>query len=166
MTAFTALALLVLTATVLGVTVERIEGDAGWIADWRCTKFGCAVQITVPTPTPLPEVALPIAPLVVERFTGIVTHYGASYEGQPLGCAPYRPYRSGDASIIAVGPAQYAAIPCGTALRVTGPAGSIIGTRQDSCPGCGWGHLDLSEAGMLTACGVLGRCDVTVEVLR
>ena len=37
------------------------------------------------------------------------------------------------------------------------------GHRQDACPGCGAGHVDLSEAGLAALCGLRwpeeGTCD-------
>jgi len=52
-------------------------------------------------------------------------------------------------------------------LRVCGPAGCIVGLRQDGCPGCGVNHLDLSESGIAIVCGPgAGRCRVEIEVLR
>ena len=118
--------------------------------------------------------------------TWIATHYGREYEDSTLGCPGAGVYHSADPSIIAVGPAHYSDVPCGTKLRVcrtglgTDWLGSqhkrdqvhdvrcLVGIRQDSCPGCGPRHLDLSEAGMAILCGV-ETCDyldgLTVEVL-
>ena len=80
-----------------------------------------------------------------------------------MGCGGV--YSSGDVSIAAVGPAYYG-IPCGTPLRVCGAAGCIVARRTDSCPGCAGNWIDLSEAGIVAVCGQLGRCSVSVEVLR
>ena len=60
---------------------------------------------------PVELALLPSGPVV----GGVVTHYGVSYNGQPLGCGD-GPYRSGDFSVIAVGPARYSEWPCGTRL--------------------------------------------------
>lgn len=98
-------------------------------------------------------------------FSGVVSHYGAGYEGQIMGCPPHAPYRSADPTIVAVSPARYAAWPCGTRFRVTGGAGAIVAVRTDACPGCTANWLDLSEAGALTVCGHYGMCKVTIEVL-
>jgi hypothetical protein len=95
---------------------------------------------------------------------GIVTHYGASYSGQPLACGGV--YQSSNPAIIAVGPGRDAEWPCGTAIEVCGPAGCVLTTRQDSCPGCGRFHADLSEAGIEIACGGgAGVCEVTFQRL-
>lgn len=92
-----------------------------------------------------------------------VTHYGASYNGSPLGCTG-RLYSSGDPSIVATAwrPDGSRTFPCGTVLRLSGPSGTILGVVQDACPGCGWYHLDLSEAGILAVCGGYGTCTVQV----
>lgn len=102
---------------------------------------------------------------VGDEIQGYATHYGESYEGQPLGCGT-GVYRSVDAGIVAVGPAQYAAWPCGTVLRVCGAAGCVEAIRQDACPGCSPNQLDLSEAGIAAVCGgaEVGRCEVTITV--
>jgi hypothetical protein len=106
----------------------------------------------------------------VGRFVqGAVTHYGVGFNGQPLGCGGV--YSSDDPTIIAIGPAHYAEWPCGTAIVVCGPNGCLVGVRQDSCPGCTAGVLDLSEAGIAIVCGpYAGRCNtiahaVTIEVV-
>lgn len=128
------------------------------------------VATAVPsTSTPQPRVgdlATVIPPIPTPESEGIygrVTHYGESYNGQPLGCGTGT-YDSGDPSIIAVGPAQYRDWPCGTVLVLRGPAGELRGVRQDACPGCGVNHLDLSEAGIAQVCGKgAGTCAVTIE---
>lgn len=113
---------------------------------------------------------------------GEVTHYGASYNGNTMGCQQTaesrariiesggygdRIYRSGDASIAAsaydlnTGARPYG---CGAVLSVSGPVGEISVVVQDACPGCGWYHLDLSEEGITRVCGGLGRCQVRITV--
>jgi hypothetical protein len=94
---------------------------------------------------------------------GSATHYGASYEGQPLGCAGHGVYRGADFSIVAVGYGDGRRWPCGTELVICS-AGCIRAVRQDTCPGCGTGHVDLSEAGFEAVCGALrvGRCPVLI----
>lgn len=93
---------------------------------------------------------------------GTATHYGESYQGSPMGCGGR--YSSFDPSIVAVGPSRYREWPCGTELIVEGPAGSIVVTRQDSCPGCSPNMLDLSEAGNATVCGAPAHtCPVTIR---
>lgn len=108
----------------------------------------------------LPLLALTLAAAQPEA-SGRATHYGVSYQNQRMGCGGR--YSTWDTSIIAVPPSRYAAWPCGTALVVTGPAGQIVGTRQDSCPGCDAAGVivDLSEEGHRRVCGV-GTCWVTV----
>ena len=97
-------------------------------------------------------------------IAGWVTHYGESYQGQSLGCGT-GVYRSDDPTIIAVGPARYGEWPCGTHLRICGPAGCIEATRQDACPGCSANVWDLAEAGFGAVCGpeASGSCEVTIE---
>ena len=95
---------------------------------------------------------------------GTATHYGPSYHGQRMGCAGAGSYSSYDPSIVAVGPARYQEWPCGQQLQVSGPAGTIIVVRQDSCPGCSANMIDLSEQGSIEVCG--GRphtCQVTIQ---
>ena len=94
-------------------------------------------------------------------IAGVATRYGESYNNQPLGCGG-GVYSSDDPSIIAVGPTDYATWPCGTPLTVCGVLACINGIRQDSCPGCGPGHVDLSEAGLWRVCESRGRCEVTI----
>ena len=92
-----------------------------------------------------------------------VTHYGASFNGQALGCDA-TPYASDNASIVAVGPARDAEWPCGTIMRVCGPGGCIVAQRVDGCPGCGPYHIDLSEEGLLLVCGPgTGVCQANIE---
>ena len=73
-------------------------------------------------------------------------------------------YDTADPTIVAVSPDRYESWPCGTRLRVTGPAGTQDVVRTDSCPGCTGNWLDLSEAGHERVCGV-GTCEITIEVL-
>mgnify|MGYP001604815369 CR=1 FL=1 len=102
-----------------------------------------------------------------------VTHYGESYNGQPLGCGGGHGsrdayYHSDDPTILAVGPSRYAEWPCGTRIRLCSRTQSesdlreeplsetvslrlqgvrcIVVVRVDSCPGCGPFLLDLSES--------------------
>ena len=94
---------------------------------------------------------------------GTASHYGESYNGQPLGCGG-GDYHSRDPRIIAVAPARHVQWPCGTTLRVCGSAGCVDGIRVDACPGCGANQVDLSEAGIAEVCGAgTGRCSVTIE---
>ena len=100
-----------------------------------------------------------------EIINGTATHYGYSYHGQRMGCGGI--YSSYDETIVAVSPSRYAEWPCGTELQVIGPAGTIIVTRQDSCPGCSRNMIDISEAGSIAVCG--GRphtCRVEISVVK
>ena len=99
---------------------------------------------------------------------GEATYYHESLHNNTMGCKPYNRYSIYDETIIAVGPADYARYPCGTHLRITGPSGSIVGTRQDSCPGCIRSKIDLSSTGFQQVCGSLeiGRCNILIEVIE
>ena len=114
------------------------------------------------------EAAEPLPTLVPvgAPVDGIVTHYGADYTGQPLGCGD-GVYASDDESIIAVGLARDITWPCGTVIEVCGAAGCIVGVRQDTCPGCRADHVDLSEAGIEAVCGPeVPRCEVRLQAMR
>lgn len=114
---------------------------------------------------------------VLDVVTVKVTHYGTSFNGRPLGCSsPHGgTYRSEDSTIVAVPWRRGNAYPsrdhewkCGTRFRITGPGGSIIAKRRDSCGGCSRNHLDLSESANMAVCGGTRphTChNVTVEVL-
>ncbi len=116
----------------------------------------------LPTPTPEPT-ATPTPDAPVYGFSGEVTHYGESYNGLTMGCGGI--YWSWDTTIVAIPyPGRHAEWPCGTRFRITGPTGTIDAVRTDACPGCHRNQLDLSESGMLTVCGYLGRCPVYIEV--
>jgi hypothetical protein len=73
-------------------------------------------------------------------------------------------YSTSDTTVVAVGPAHYSDIPCGTALQICGPAGCISAARKDSCPGCPGNDVDLSRAGFNAVCGAnQSRCPVTIS---
>jgi len=92
-----------------------------------------------------------------------VTHYGAGFNGQTLGCGGAT-YSSDNGGIVAVGPERDVDWPCGTVLRVCGPGGCMIGERQDGCPGCDAYVIDLSEEGLYLVCGPgTGVCRASVE---
>lgn len=94
-----------------------------------------------------------------------VTHYGTSYNGRPLGCGGT--YYSGDATIVAVGPAHYNDMPCGATLVIQGPNGVAVVTRQDSCSGCDSTMYDLSEAANEIVCGIPAHtCQATLLTPR
>jgi hypothetical protein len=148
------------------------------LADVSHTTHLEAAEAVAPLPTLAPAAAIQVEPIVapvaafnVEPivtavspvFRGFVTHYGVSYNGSPMGCYGY-PYTSENTTIIAVGPVQDDVWPCGTQLRVCGPAGCIVGMRQDSCPGCTSYGLDLSESGINLVCGDQAHvCRVGIE---
>lgn len=97
---------------------------------------------------------------------GRATHYGASYNGRNMGCAGAGRYYSDDPYILAISPALYQQVPCGTYVTITGPAGTLTTPRTDSCPGCTRNLLDLSEAGSTIVCGRPSTCNVTFTILR
>jgi len=104
---------------------------------------------------------------VVDAYYGTATHYGVQYQDSPQGCPGTPAYDTNNPYILAVGPAMYAEWPCGTVLRITGPAGSLDIARSDSCPGCSGANIDLSEAGQAIICGAVGaNCAVTIERAR
>ena len=119
------------------------------------------------TPGPAPEpTAAPQsieAPSLEELGTaiqGVVTHYGSSYQGSPMNCGGV--YSTSDPTIAAVGPARYATWECGQRIEITGPSGSIVVQRTDSCPGCSANMIDLSESGNEAVCGAPSHtCNAT-----
>lgn len=97
---------------------------------------------------------------------GWATHYGEAYQGGVLGCGTGY-YDTDNPDIVAVGPGRYTEWPCGTKLRVCGPAGCIVVTRHDACPGCSPNVLDLSEAGNRRVCGIPEHtCRATVQLME
>jgi hypothetical protein len=114
-----------------------------------------------PEPEPVAE-PLPTTPII----SGWATHYGESYQDGVLGCGTGY-YDTDNPDIIAVGPSRYAEWPCGTKLRVCGPAGCITATRHDACPGCSPVVLDLSEAGNKQVCGDPPyTCRATIQLIE
>ncbi len=117
-------------------------------------------ETEIPT-DPTAEAALhPAAPRYGPAHTGRATYY--NLPGNRMGCGGV--YQPGDPTIVAVPVSRYRTWPCGTRLQVSGPAGAIVGTRQDSCPGCD-AHgviVDLSVAAHRQVCGS-GTCQVTVQ---
>ena len=119
---------------------------------------------------PSPEFRQPFVPEedqyspISSTIEGIATHYGYSYSGQTMGCGGV--YSPSDPRIIAVGTAREGVWGCGALLNVCGSGGCVVGIRQDSCPGCGRNHLDLSEAGIADVCGVGAEvCDITITAM-
>jgi len=126
-----------------------------------------------PAPAPRPVPVAPAAPAEAQGglISGQATHYGESYNGQPLGCAGAGLYSSDNPNIAAVSPARYQEWPCGTKLRLCGPGGCAVVTRVDSCPGCYANLIDLSESANRLVCATERypyphTCAVTIEVLR
>lgn len=107
-----------------------------------------------PTPSPRPSTN---RTQQSTTSTVLATRYGVQYNGQTMGCGGT--YTSGNSSILAVGPSRYGEIPCGTGVTLTNPNTGVQLSvlRVDSCPGCGYGHIDLSEAGIAILCGY--ACD-------
>lgn len=91
------------------------------------------------------------------------THYGESFNGRGMYCGGT--YWSSDKTIVAVGPAHYGDLPCGTQLIVEGPVGTIDAVVQDHCGGCTT-QIDLSEAGIIEVCGSLGGCIVRATAVE
>lgn len=115
-----------------------------------------------PTPTPFLPTRIPSVPFGDPTYAGHITHYGESYNGQTMGCGGT--YWSTEPNIVAVGPMHYAEWPCGTQFEITGPGGTLVAMRTDSCPGCGFHHFDLSEIGSYMVCGYVGNCEITFQV--
>lgn len=107
-----------------------------------------------------------------QEMTGIATHYGASYDDgrHGLGCVGMGVYVGSDPTIAGVQyPEHDLLFPCGSQIEVSGPGGTIIVTRRDSCPGCrAQGKLiDLSEAGIAAVCYPgASTCEVIVSPYR
>jgi hypothetical protein len=109
-----------------------------------------------------PPALVPAGP----ELRGWATHYGESFTGGVLGCGTGL-YDPRNPVILAVGPSRYREWPCGTLLRVCGPAGCAVVERHDSCPGCGPSVVDLSEAGNALVCGEPPHtCRVTMQPVR
>lgn len=118
------------------------------------------------TATP-PPTSTPVATDGAGAIYGYATAYGVSYQGQPLGCSGAGVYDTANPAIAAVGPAHYAEWPCGTELRICGDGGCAVVTRVDSCPGCSYNVVDLSEAANELVCGAPAHtCRARIEELR
>ncbi|HTU06913.1 MAG TPA: expansin EXLX1 family cellulose-binding protein [Trebonia sp.] len=75
------------------------------------------------------------------EVSGIATHY--VLQGLPNCSYPSPP---ADGLFVALSPGEYdSAAACGGYLEVHGPDGSVRVEVIDQCPGCGDGHIDLSE---------------------
>jgi expansin len=78
---------------------------------------------------------------LADTVSGIATHY--VLQGLP-NCSYPSPPANG--LFVAMPPDEYAnAAGCGGYLEVYGPDGSVRVEVIDQCPGCGSGHIDLSE---------------------
>jgi hypothetical protein len=140
--------------------------EFGPISDTIETTHLEAAETTPALPTLTPVAAIQAEPVITPVspvYEGLATHYGVSYNGSRMGCVG-DPYSSENETIVAVGYMHNSEWPCGTPLRVCGVAGCIVGFRQDTCPGCGSYHIDLSEAGINKACGDQAHvCRVGIE---
>jgi hypothetical protein len=150
---------------VVGVPLPRVDLDEEGLTDVPPQPVQPSAP-ALPLPSPAP------APVGAGLIHGQATHYGESYNGQPLGCGPGfgsrdALYHSDDPVIAAVSPARYREWPCGTRLQLCGPAGCAIVIRVDACPGCYANLIDLSEAANRLVCGVPEHtCRVTIEVMQ
>lgn len=98
----------------------------------------------------------------VGEVSGIATHY--VLQGLPNCSYPSPP---ADGLFVALPPGDYgSAAACGGYLEVHGPDGSVRVEVIDQCPGCGAGHIDLSEAAFSAIAPLnAGLVDVTYQQL-
>jgi expansin (peptidoglycan-binding protein) len=115
----------VLASSLTVLLVVRNAGDA-------CAAVGVAgLSGQLPGAGPLARVG---------ETSGKATYYAVDGRGncsfEPVGPGHY----------VAVGPSEYAGgAACGSYYEITGPNGTIRAKVTDQCPGCGPGHIDLSE---------------------
>jgi expansin len=102
------------------------------------------------------------AVLSAGEVSGIATHYVL----QSLPNCSY-PSPPADGLFVALSPGEYdSAAACGGYLEVHGPDGSVRVEVIDQCPGCGAGHIDLSEAAFSAIAPLnAGLVDVTYQPL-
>jgi hypothetical protein len=82
-----------------------------------------------------------------------------------MGCGGI--YNPADPTVVAVSLLRDLEWPCGAQFEITGPNGTIIGIRRDTCLGCTANHLDLSRAGFNAVCGPnVSTCNVTIRRLQ
>ena len=98
----------------------------------------------------------------VGEVSGIATHY--VLQGLPNCSYPSPP---ADGLFVALSPDEYdRAAACGGYLEVHGPDGSVRVEVIDQCPGCGDGHIDLSETAFSAIAPLnQGLIDVTYQSL-
>jgi expansin len=94
------------------------------------------------------------------EVSGIATHY--ALQGLPNCSYPSPP---ADGLFAALSPGEYDnGAACGGYLEVHGPDGSVRVEVIDQCPGCGDGHIDLSEAAFSDIAPLnAGLVDVTYQ---
>lgn len=102
------------------------------------------------------------AVLSAGEVSGVATHY--VLQGLPNCSYPSPP---ADGLFVALSPGEYDnAAACGGYLEVHGPDGSVRVEVIDQCPGCGNGHIDLSEAAFSAIAPLnAGLVDVTYQPL-
>jgi expansin len=102
------------------------------------------------------------AVLSAGEVSGTATHY--VLQGLPNCSYPSPP---ADGLFVALSPGEYdSAAACGGYLEVHGPDGSVRVEVIDQCPGCGDGHIDLSEAAFSALAPLnAGLVDVTYQPL-
>ena len=102
------------------------------------------------------------AVLSAGEVSGTATHY--VLQGLPNCSYPSPP---ADGLFVALSPDEYdSAAACGGYLEVHGPDGSVRVEVIDQCPGCGDGHIDLSEAAFSALAPLnQGLIDVTYQPL-
>lgn len=93
---------------------------------------------------------------------GIATYYDATGAGNcSFDATP------NDLDVAAMNATEYAgSAVCGECVAITGPKGAVTVRIVDSCPGCGVGHLDLSQVAFAKIADVsAGRVPITWQVV-
>lgn len=118
-----------------------------------------ATPSALPTPTRTPT---PSATSTAGEIIGFATVYSDSLAGNTMGCGGI--YDPNDPTVVAVSWARNMEWHCGKQLEITGPHGTIIGIRKDTCPGCSENHLDLSRAAFNIVCGpTQANCTIRIR---